>query len=70
MKKFLIILLLLLIQNSFSYWQCYARNTYGIEYWGTGSTKYEASQRALFACESNTDFSARCWVTDWCDWRY
>ena len=70
MKKIILLLVLLSTQNVFSYWQCYARNSYGIDFWGTGSTKYDASRKALFACETNTDLLVRCWVTNWCDWKY
>ena len=63
-------MVLLLVQNSFSYWQCYARNTFGIDYWGTGTTMYYANQNALFACQANTYITGRCWVLDRCEWRY
>ena len=72
MKKYIYIGLLIgSTINSFAgHWQCYARNSYGIDFWGIGPDKRSASENALFACETNTDLAARCWITDWCDWRY
>lgn len=59
--------ILLVVSNTFAYWQCMAENTYGIQFQGAGQTKEEANVNAIFICEDNTDFGARCYKMDWCE---